>query len=175
MLEDFYFDGILLVIAQYTPSVQCVTTLSFQLWRKVAMRLSSGPHLPSYHLHNLPQQWWGCDFKTSFVACHIWVCLRMGHTAYPNCWLPSMEKIHFPTGTYYKDTWTPQLGTRDLWVIANTRSQFSILLWVKFNPATKMCDIIFGTIPNSDLNTKNKTWRANQFWGSSRSLSTSWT
>ena len=31
MLEDFDFDGILLVIAQYTPSVQCVTTLSFQL------------------------------------------------------------------------------------------------------------------------------------------------
>ena len=31
MLEDFYFDGILLVIAQYTPSVQRVTTLSFQL------------------------------------------------------------------------------------------------------------------------------------------------
>ena len=31
MLEDFDFDGILLVIAQYTPSVQCATTLFFQL------------------------------------------------------------------------------------------------------------------------------------------------
>ena len=31
MLEDFDFDGILLVIVPYTPSVQCVTTLSFQL------------------------------------------------------------------------------------------------------------------------------------------------